>query len=188
MSSWECLKNQHFTDGAYALVPIALAHIEPIRIWRNSQMDVLRQAEPISVEQQEDYYARHIFPTMTRTRPPNVLVGFLANGSLIGYGGLVHIAWEHRRAEISFLLDNARTCDEAGYARDFTAFLRLVCEMAFKDLQLHRMFAETYSIRGHHIRVLEAAGFRLEGTMRDHVLINGKYCNSVIHAALNPYA
>lgn len=187
MSGWSCLTAQRFTHGAYALVPIAPEHIEPIRCWRNAQMDVLRQTEPISPEEQDTYYTRHIWPTMTQAQPVNVLVGFLHEGSLIGYGGLVHIAWEHRRAEVSFLLEHARIHDEIGYARDFTAFLQLVREMAFNDLQLHRLFTETYAIRSHHIRVLEAAGFLLEGTMRDHVCLNGVYFNSLIHGALNLY-
>ena len=185
MSAWYCLKSQRFTLGAYAIVPIAPLHIEPIRCWRNAQMDILRQADPISPEQQVVYYARHIWPTMTEAQPANVLVGFYHDATLIGYGGLVHIAWEHRRAEISFLLDNVRIHDQVGYGRDFSAFLQLARDMAFNDLDLHRLFTETYSTRSYHIQVLEAAGFVLEGTMKDHVCINGAYLNSHIHGLIN---
>lgn len=187
MNSWKCLTRQFFRCGPYALVPISPEHIEPIRCWRNAQMAVLRQAEVISPEQQNAYFARNIWPTMQQSQPANVLVGFLHEGALIGYGGLVHIAWEHRRAEISFLLDTSRTNNEVGYARDFTAFLKLIRDVAFDDLKLHRLFTETYSNRINHIRVLEADGFRLEGIMHDHVYINDAYFDSLIHGIVNSY-
>lgn len=36
--------------------------------------------------------------------PSQVLVALERAGVLIGYGGLVHISWANRRAEVSFLL------------------------------------------------------------------------------------
>lgn len=187
MTRWACLNSQRFEREAYALVPVAPQHIEPIRCWRNAQMNVLRQATPISPAQQAAYYARHIWPTMEQQNPANILVGFLHRERLIGYGGLVHIAWECRRAEVSFLLDNARVADEAGYGRDFGAFLGLLRDLAFSDLGLHRLFTETYAMRRYHVSVLEASGFRLEGTLRDHVVIDGEFVDSLIHGIIRTH-
>jgi len=145
---------------------------------------VLRQTEPITERQQTEYFSQHIWPTMTLRQPPNILMGFLQNDRLIGYGGLVHIAWEHRRAEISFLLDDIRAGDDARYAKDFLGFLYLIRQLAFEDLKFHRLFTETYALRTHHISVLENFGLRLEGVLRDHVHIGGDYVHSLIHGMI----
>ena len=106
---------------------------------------------------------------------------------MIGYGGLVHIAWEHRRAEISFLLDPARVAAPGSYAVDYANFLSLIKEIAFECLGLHRLFTETYATRTHHISVLEDSEFRHEGVLRDHVIIEGRPVDSLLHGCLKSH-
>jgi RimJ/RimL family protein N-acetyltransferase len=180
--AWFCLKQQRFDYQGYAIVPIRPEHIEPIRGWRNAQLDVLRQAEPISPSQQESYFTQTIWPTMEVETPPNILMGLLLNERLIGYGGLVHICWGDQRAEMSFLLDELRARSFEQYTRDLSAFIALVRTMAFGDLGFHRLFTETYANRNHHITVLESAGFQREGVLRDHVKIGSYFVDSIIHA------
>lgn len=178
---WNCLKRQRFEHDGYAIVPIRPEYIEPIRRWRNAQLDVLRQPAPITPAQQESYFAKNIWPTMATEAPPNILMGLLRDGRLIGYGGLVHVSWVDRRAELSFLVDDMRAKDLDQYARDFSASIALARRMAFDDLGLHRVFTETYAIRHHHISVLESAGFQREGVLRDHVRIGGAFVDSIMH-------
>jgi RimJ/RimL family protein N-acetyltransferase len=159
-------------------------HIEAIRLFRNAQMDVLRQSALISPEEQVAYYAASIWPEMGRPQPKNILFTYLERDELVGYGGLVHVAWEHRRAEVSFLLEPRLAGAEKTYARYFSAFLRLIQSVAFEDLKLHRLFTETYATRTDHISVLESSGFALEGRMRDHVRIQDEPVDSLIHGCL----
>jgi RimJ/RimL family protein N-acetyltransferase len=182
--SWKCLTRQRFVQGTYAIVPLEPEHIEPIRCWRNAQLDVLRQSAPITPPQQEAYFARHIWPTMAEAEPANILMALLRDQAHIGYGGLVHVSWADRRAELSFLVDPARAGDLERYRADFSAFLALAQQMAFEDLRLHRVFTETYAIRRHHIGILEAAGFVREGVMRDHVRIGGTFVDSILHGVV----
>jgi RimJ/RimL family protein N-acetyltransferase len=175
------------SDGTFEVRAVQPADIEAIRQWRNAQMDMLRQNAPIEPQQQIDYFARHIWPTMAHLQPFNILVSLCRDHQLIGYGGLVHIAWEHARAEISFLLSPDRIHDEAVYAEDFSAFLSLMKQLAFEDLKLHRLFTETYDIRPHHISILESNGFIREGVLRDHVRINGQAIDSIFHGCLNQH-
>lgn len=181
-TSWSCLRQQYFNLLEYSLVPIRHEFIEPIRRWRNSQLEVLRQAAPISPAQQSDYFSRNIWPTMNLTCPPNILMGLLINDRLIGYGGLVHISWEDRRAEMSFLVDNLRSTDFEQYERDFNAFISLIVDLTFNDLCFHKLFTETYANRIQHIQILESAGFKREGVLRDHVKIDNSYVDSIFHA------
>jgi len=162
--------------------PIHPDHIEAIRQWRNQQLDVLRQSRPITREEQERYFATHVWPVTADPQPPQVLVSYFDGELHIGYGGLVHIAWEHKRAEVSFLLDPARG---GRYRPDFATFLRLIRQLAFRQLGLRRIFTETYAIRTEHIAILEESGFEREGIMRDHVIIGGKPVHSIIHGCLD---
>jgi RimJ/RimL family protein N-acetyltransferase len=184
-ASYRCLPYATLERNGFALRTVQPADIEPIRQWRNAQMNVLRQTTPISAEAQEAYFAETIWPSLSESRPANILLAFLENGSLIGYGGLVHIAWGDRRAEVSFLLTPKLAGDEPVYGARFAAFLGLIRELAFQGLGLHRLFTETYAFRTAHIAVLEQAGFRLEGRMRDHVVIDGQPIDSLLHGCLN---
>ena len=58
-------------------------------------------------------------------------------------------------------------------------------EVNFSILDFHKLFTETYSHRSFHISILEKAGFELEGMLRDHVIIEKKYFNSLIHSIIN---
>ncbi|HLS87157.1 MAG TPA: GNAT family N-acetyltransferase [Burkholderiales bacterium] len=160
------------------------ADIEPIRLWRNAQIRVLRQSAPISREQQEDYFRTQVWPEMESATPRNILLAYLKGEELVGYGGLVHVAWEHRRAEVSFLLKNDLASTPEEHTFYFPAFLRLMKALAFHDLRLDRLCTETYAIRPQFIQALEREGFRREGTLRHHVRIDGKPVDAILHGCL----
>jgi RimJ/RimL family protein N-acetyltransferase len=181
---YACLRHQRFVNGIYSIRPVDDAHIEPIRVWRNEQITVLRQKDIISAQQQRDYYETKIWPAMTLPEPDNILMAFFERSRLIGYGGLVHIAWEHRRAELSFLLDTTLMEKSSVFRKLHQVFLNLIRLLAFEDLVLNRLYTETYSFRSDMIASLEHFGFQYEGEMRQHVRVNGSYVNSVIHGYL----
>ena len=54
----------------------------------------------------------------------------------------------------------------------------------FNDLELHRIFTETYEFRHEHIKILEDFGFKYEGTMREHLFVNNSPCDSHLHGLL----
>jgi len=185
MKHYICLPDKKYQKGNYALSSIQPEHIENIRQWRNAQMDGLRQQEVISKEQQQLYFARRVWSELADEQPSKILLSFFHQGQLIGYGGLVHIAWAHRRGEISFLVAPERATDLAVYRQDFSHFLQLIHKLAFQTLKLNRIFTETYAHRKHHINLLEANGMQLEGTLREHVLIKGRAVDSLIHSCLS---
>lgn len=170
--------------GAFALRCVDDADIEAIRCWRNAQMEVLRQSEPISAEAQRDYFAEQIWPQMSRAQPQTVLVTVLRDGEAIGYGGLVHCAWEHARAEISVLFAPDIATQDREYWGCLMAFLAMIEEVAFDRLGFNRLTLETYAFREFHIGVIEDAGFVFEGRLREHVWIAGEPVDSLLHAKL----
>lgn len=158
--------------------------IEFIRQWRNAQMDVLRQSTLITPDAQQRYFEQFIWPDKLLPEPRQILLAIEYRGQLIGYGGLVHISWSYRRAEISFLLKPSFENDTSVLRDLFYRYLALVQELAFEDLNLNRLTTETYENRVNHIEVLEASGHRLEGVLRDHVIVKGKLTSALVHAIL----
>jgi RimJ/RimL family protein N-acetyltransferase len=184
---YKCLPVNRFDYQAYAVVPYREEDKFLIMQWRNEQMDVLRQNRPLTEADQERYYHEVVVPSFSADRPRIILFSYLRYESCIGYGGLTNIDWDSRRAEISFLVNTDRTRDHAVYKEDFAAFLHLMKQAAFGTLQFNRLFTETFDIRPHHIRILEENGFRLEGRMRQHVIIQGQPVDSLIHGCLKEY-
>ena len=171
-------------DGELTLRAIDPEDIEYIRQWRNSQLDVLRQIAPISSAEQERYFTEFIWPEKLILHPKQLLLAIKHKNQLIGYGGLVQIAWRDKRAEVSFLLSPSKERPQVYRTFIFSSFLRLLQELAFKDLGLIRLWTETYAQRTEHILTLESTGFRLEGCLRSHVIISGEPIDSLLHGML----
>lgn len=181
-----CLRRPFFSVDGYTLRAVLPEHIERLRLWRNAQMDILRQSHLITPTQQVAYYRDHVWPAKHMKKPPHILLAFFQDDQLIGYGGLVHIAWEHRRAEVSFLLNPEYEQDLKERSALLSVYLHLLKELAFDDLQLDRLFTETYAMRSYHIQTLEAEGFQYEGCLRAHVWMQGRPVDSVFHGCLSP--
>jgi RimJ/RimL family protein N-acetyltransferase len=184
MFAYACMPNPVLMSGALSIAAVQPQEIEAIRRWRNDQMDVLRQTEPIQPKDQRQYYETRIWPELGLPRPRQILLSIHESEHHIGYGGLVHISWPNLRAEISFLVDTAVTKDEARYAQLFRDYLGLIKTLAFRDLGLHRVCTETFSHRPMHLRILEESGFVFEGRLRNHVRVNEVPYDSILHGCL----
>lgn len=172
------------TREGYAYTPLRRTDIEALRQFRNAQLSVLRQHEPISAAQQERWYEEIVAPTQLEREPSLMLVSILADERFIGYGGLTNIDWNARRAEVSFLVDPARAGEPEVYRGDMSMFLDFLKQWAFDELGLNRLFTETYAFRDFHIAILEQAGFTPEGRLHEHVVIDGEAIDSVMHGCL----
>ena len=187
MKTYKCLKENGYSYSCYSLVPVRAQDILLIREWRNQQIDCLRQKVVLSVEDQQLYFNEIIWPSFNEIQPKQILFSILKDNHCIGYGGLVHIGWEDRRAEVSFLLNTEGVKDKELYRNDFSCYLHLIKTVVFDDLQFNRIHVETFDIRGFHISILEESGFKMEGRLKQHVLIDGHFIDSLIHGYLREY-
>jgi RimJ/RimL family protein N-acetyltransferase len=162
LKKYDCLQKNLFVEGLYKLLPIRYEDIFLIREWRNEQMDVLRQDKLLTTEDQELYYQEFIMPTFSQPKPKLILFSFLYQDACIGYGGLTHIEWDNRRAEVSFLLATERARNAEIYQKEFRIFLLLLKKIAFEDLRFHELFTETFDMRPKHIAILEDEGFNFQ--------------------------
>jgi RimJ/RimL family protein N-acetyltransferase len=181
---YRVLNRETISDGHLELRAIEPDQIEAIRRWRNSQMSVLRQAKRIKKDEQMRYFTQCIWPEASSLTPNQILLSITQSGIFVGYGGLVHISWPNKRAEISFLLSPKLEERAAQRKRVFASFLAIMKDIAFGDLSLSRIWTETYANRRRHIATLEEAGFKREGRLKNHVIIGEKPTDSLIHAVL----
>ena len=176
--SYECLFHDLYTYEDISIKTIEPDFIEKIRGWRNAQLHLLRQINKITKEEQSTYYEKNIWNDMGKT-PKNILFGIFNKSTLIGYGGLVRISWHDKRAEVSFLIDTAFSHYE--HCEILQKFIKLIKQVAFDGLGINKLWTETYDLRTYHIQTLEDSGFKLEGILKEHNIIDNSYCDSLIH-------
>ncbi|GGH33077.1 GNAT family N-acetyltransferase [Paenibacillus segetis] len=183
------LQQQSYIQGPYRVTSIREQDMLAIKQWRNEQIDVLRQSQLLTNEDQMLYFSHIIMPSFTDQATRIMLFSFLLNEELIGYGGLTNLDWINKRAEISYLLktERSREANTDQYTADFSAFLSLIQKIAFDDLELNRLYTETFDIRPLHIQILQNNGFLLEGRMKEHVFIHGRFVDSLLHGCIKEY-
>ncbi len=183
MNSYKILNKQVFSSGDYSIVPIRMEDRIDIMNWRNEQMYHLRQNQPLTKEQQDIYFQSVISALFDQDQPSQILFSYLEGDKCIGYGGLVHINWKDRNAEISFIMKTE--LEEQFFYKHWGIFLKLIEEVAFSELQLHKLHSFAFDLRPKIYEVLEIAGFKQEAVLKEHCLFNNKYIDIVIHSKFN---
>ena len=178
------LASNKFCLDEYCLVPFMEQEMELIRKWRNEQIDYLRQNKPLTKDEQLNYYHQVIKKSFYEKKPKVILFSFILKNNCIGYGGFVHIDWNLKKAELSFVLDTNRTEKLETYKKEFRIFLKIILNISFKQILFNKIFTETFDIRPDTVLVLEKAGFVLEDRLLSKNYINGSYVDSLFHRML----
>jgi RimJ/RimL family protein N-acetyltransferase len=185
MNTYKCLSKNIYTLKNIKIVPIRYEDRFTIMKWRNEQIFHLRQDKPLTADDQENYFSNVISALFNNTHPSQLLFSYLENNNnCIGYGGLVHINWKDKNAEISFLM-NTDLQDE-GFSKHWSIFIALIQQVAFHDLKLHKIYTYAFDIRPDLYPVLEGEGFQKEAVLKDHCLINNEWKDVIIHALFYP--
>ena len=182
MNSYKILNKQVYSQGEYSLVPIRIEDRFEIMKWRNEQIYHLRQAEPLTVEMQNNYFENVVSKLFAQEKPSQLLFSYLENDKCIGYGGLVHINWLDKNAEISFIMDTS--LEEREFSKHWSIYLDLLEQLAFEELKLHKLFTYAFDLRPHLYNALETNGFIHEASLKDHCLFHDEFKNVVIHSKI----
>ncbi|WP_157983101.1 GNAT family N-acetyltransferase [Psychroflexus aestuariivivens] len=184
MKKYKCLKTQEHSLGKFKLVPIRFEDRYKIMQWRNEQMYHLRQAEPLTKEKQDAYFENIISKLFEQEQPSQILFSFLENGECIGYGGLVHINWIDKNAEISFVMNSDK--EESYFETYWELFLNLLKRPALKDLNLHKIYTYAFDLRPRLYTALNKAGFVQDARLMGHCKYNEEFKDVLINAFWNP--
>jgi RimJ/RimL family protein N-acetyltransferase len=183
MPVYKALNQQFFNLNQYSLVPIRMEDRYDIMRWRNDQIYHLRQNKPLTKEDQDRYFEEVVAKLFEKENPSQILFSFLEGENCIGYGGLVHINWFDKNAEISFIM--ATELEKDHFSTLWNCYLSLIEKVAFDDLQLHKVFLYAFDLRPHLYPAIELAGFKKEAVLKEHCLFEGRYLDVVIHAKWN---
>ena len=115
-------------------------------------------------------------------QPDQILLPFLENDNCIGNGGLVHINWTDRNAEISFIVNTS--LEIKNFEVYWTNFLVLLEEVAWTELNLHKIYTYAFDIRPQLYLALEKNDFFKDATLKDHCCFNGEFIDVIIHSKL----
>lgn len=183
MRNYRCLELQEFSSGDSKLVPIRYEDRYKIMQWRNEQMYHLRQTELLTKQKQDAYFKNVVTNLFDKEQPNQILFSFLEDDKCIGYGGLVHINWIDKNAEISFIMETK--LERENFEKYWTAYLEIIEEVAFNELNLHKIFTYAFDLRPQLYVVLEKSKYKPEAKLKGHCLFNNKYIDVMIHSKFN---
>lgn len=184
MRFYKCLKLQAFTLGEYSIVPIRHEDRYDIMEWRNEQIFHLRQTKPLTRACQDSYFESVVAKLFDQAKPNQILFSFLRGEVCVGYGGLVHINWIDHNAEVSFVMNTSH--QEKFFTDYWKLFCTLLKQVAFKELNFHKIYTYAFDVRPELYRVLDEVGFSEEGRLKEHCFIDGKYYDVLLHSSPNP--
>lgn len=183
MKVYSCLKKQSFEVGNFKIVPIRYEDRLDIMNWRNEQIYHLRQDKPLTTENQDNYFKNIVNSLFNQEKPNQILFSFLENDICVGYGGLVHINWIDKNAEISFLIN---TSLEANYFEIYwKIYLSLIEQLAFEELNLHKIYTYAFDLRPKLYTALNEVGFIEDARLKEHCLFDNKFIDVVIHSKIS---
>jgi RimJ/RimL family protein N-acetyltransferase len=183
MNFYKVLSRQILEFGNYKIVPIRYEDRYDIMKWRNEQIYHLRQSKHLDKESQDNYFNNVIAKLFENENPNQILFSYLDNEKCIGYGGLVHINWVDKNAELSFLIKKEE--EHFRFSHHWSIFLELIEKVSFSDLKLHKIYTYAFNLRPQLYEVLELNGFYKEATLKEHCLFDKNYIDVIIHSKIN---
>ena len=179
--NYKCLDKQVYKFKNLNLIPIRFQDRFDIMKWRNEQISHLRQKQKLTKDEQNEYFENVIKKQFSQENPKQILFSLIENKNLIAYGGLVHIDWNNRNAEISFLIKTSK--EGKDFVKLWVIFLKLIEQVAFETLNFKKIY--TYSFEGLRPKLydaLEKSKYILDGDLNNHVKIGINYKNVLIHS------
>lgn len=148
--------------------------------WRNQPEYRLffREYRELSSDHQLAWY-NNIVLNDTNTRMFAIVE--LETGELIGACGLCYIDWVNRSADFSIYIGKDNLYIDDHYAIDAARTLETY---GFEELNLHRLWAEIYSIDEKKIKFLNQLTFINEGRLRETHWTQGQWVDSLYYGKI----
>jgi RimJ/RimL family protein N-acetyltransferase len=183
MKNYKALNKHVYSEGIYSIVPIRFEDRMDIMKWRNEQIYHLRQSRPLTIQDQDNYFNTIISQLFESEKPNQLLFSYLENDKCIGYGGLVHINWIDKNAEISFVMNTELERDLFKF--HWCTYLKLLENIAFNELNFHKIFTYAFDLRPQLYEVLEFEDYQKEAVLKEHSFIGNKYIDVIVHSKIN---
>jgi RimJ/RimL family protein N-acetyltransferase len=179
-SSYRALMNQEFISGSFRIIPIRKCDKLDIMRWRNEQMYHLRQSSLLDESQQNAYFSRVVSGLFDQDQPDQILFSYMQGDRCIGYGGLVHINWMDRNAEISFIMETALEHEQ--FEIHWINYLECIEQVAFNELNLHKIYTYAFDLRPRLYLALNESGYSEECRLKEQCRFDGSFVDVLIHS------
>lgn len=183
MNFYITLKNNIFEYQDFKIIPIRFEDRYLIMQWRNEQIEHLRQTEPLTENSQDEYFTNVIGRQFKEPNPTQILFSFLKSNKFIGYGGLVHIDYLNKNAEISFLTETK--IDPVHFNFYWQKFIDLIKIVAFNELSLFKIYAYAFDVRPYLYETFRQIGFKEEARIRNVYIFKDKIYDGLIFSLFN---
>lgn len=185
-NKYKILSIQNFENEKFSIVPLRSSDRYKIMKWRNEQIYHLRQQKPLSKNDQDNYFDNIISKLFLQNHPNQILFSYLFEEKCIGYGGLVHINWIDKNAEISFVLNTNLESNEFSF--HWSNYLGLIEQVAFKELFLHKIFTYAFDLRPHLYPILEHENYKNTAILNEHCFFEDNFIDVYIHEKKNTFS
>lgn len=154
--------------------------LERLHRWENDPelLEMMSdELSPTSLDDTRNGLARWMSPAES---PGRFAIRLAESGEFIGFAHLGEIERRHGRCKLGYLIGPSAYWGR-GYA---TEAVRAVVAHAFGPLELRRIQAGAYATNIGSIRVLEKAGFRREGALRESVRRGDAFVDEIVFGLL----
>lgn len=116
--------------------------------------------------------------------PDSMLIGIFIKDSKRHIGNIRLHSFSHynKRVEVGIMI-----WDKKEWGKDYgTEAMTALVDYVFKELKMHKVCAEYYSINKGSEKMFKKLSFSIEGVFKDHFFVNGQYIDAVRVAKFNP--
>lgn len=149
--------------------------------WRNNPelRKFFRETDEINMQNQRKW-----FDSVNAKSSPHKMFAIVKadTDELMGACGLCYIDWINRSADFSIYLGYNNLYIDEKYAIDAANLMK---DYGFSILNLHRLWAEIYSLDEKKKAFFSQLNFTLDGTFRETYWYDNKWHDSLFYALLN---
>lgn len=151
--------------------------------WRNNPKNrqFFREYRELNLENQVQWFNKYV---MNDSQTFMFAIVDLVTKELLGACGLCYIDWVNRSADFSIYIGKNNIYIDSKYAMDAAQVME---NYGFNELNLHRLWAEIYSIDKKKKVFFENLNFTLEGVFKETHWTEGKWIDSLYYAKLKRY-
>lgn len=143
--------------------------------WRNNPDFRLffREYRELNYDNQLLWYEKYV---LNDSSTQMFAITTLDTNELIGACGLCYIDWVNRNADFSIYIGKDNLYIDEVFAIDAAKVME---KYGFEELNLHRLWAEIYSIDNKKKAFFKTLGFKLEGTLKETHWTEGRWVDSL---------
>ena len=148
-----------------------------------SDPDVRRHLDmylPFSLAQEERWF-ENLLERMEKRETVMFTIETRDDDAHIGNVSLFSINWKDRHAELGITIGDKDYWNR-GYGTDA---IRTILELAFDEMNLHRVTLRVHADNTRAIRAYEKVGFQHEGALRESVFRDGAYLDMILMGILD---